>query len=76
VALGEAPFGITYVTDAAAEPRVSIAALFPETSHPPIRYPAALTQGADDAAAGFLAYLQSETANLAFTSHGFIPLLP
>lgn len=76
VALGEAPFGITYVTDAAAEPRVIIAALFPETSHPPIRYPAALTRGADDAAVGFLAYLQSETARLTFASHGFVPLLP
>ena len=43
VARGEAPFGIVYRTDAAAEPAVRIAAAFPPESHPPIVYPMALT---------------------------------
>ena len=42
VARGEAPLGIVYSTDAAAEPGVKIVATFPEDSHPPIIYPAAL----------------------------------
>ena len=50
VAAGEAPYGIVYATDAAAEDNVSIAGTFPAGSHPPIRYPAALLTGAADAA--------------------------
>ena len=42
VARGEAPLGIVYSTDAAAEPGVRIVATFPAESHPPITYPAAL----------------------------------
>ena len=34
VALGEAPLGIVYETDAKIEPRVRIVGLFPDTSHP------------------------------------------
>ena len=43
VATGEAPLGIVYQTDAAADPGVKIVGTFPEDSHPPIIYPAALT---------------------------------
>jgi hypothetical protein len=32
----EAPLGIVYATDAAADPRVKVAGTFPEDSHPPI----------------------------------------
>jgi molybdate transport system substrate-binding protein len=39
---GEADSGIVYATDAALAPRVQAAARFPRSSHPPIRYPAAL----------------------------------
>ncbi|MGZ9810424.1 molybdate ABC transporter substrate-binding protein [Pseudoroseicyclus sp. H15] len=72
VALGAAPYGIVYATDAAAEPRVSIAATFPEESHAPITYPgAALTPGpAED----FLSYLQSPEALAIFTQADFLPL--
>ncbi len=42
VARGEAPLGIVYATDAAAEPNVHVVATFPSDSHPPIIYPAAL----------------------------------
>src|SRR5258706_11798115 len=49
VARGEAPFGIVYSTDAAAEPNVRIVGAFPEGSHPPIVYPAAVTRDAKSA---------------------------
>jgi len=73
VATGEAPLGIVYATDAAAERRVSVVATFPESSHPPIVYPvAAITD--TEAAASMLAYLRSDAAREAFARHGFVPL--
>src|SRR5207244_12609754 len=36
VSRGEAPLGIVYQTDAAADKNVKIVAAFPESSHPPI----------------------------------------
>lgn len=41
VALGAAPYGITYATDAVAEARVHVVGTFPADSHPPIIYPVA-----------------------------------
>ena len=52
VARGEAPLGIVYQTDAAAEPNVKIVGTFPEDTHPPIIYPIALTPGADQSRRG------------------------
>ncbi len=46
VARGEAPLGIVYATDAAAEPQVRVVDLFPESSHAPITYPMAATTSA------------------------------
>lgn len=76
VALGETPLGITYATDALAEPGVSILATFPADSHPPIIYPAALTvEGmTPDLAGAFLAYLQSPVARDIFANAGFTSL--
>jgi molybdate transport system substrate-binding protein len=71
VARGEAPLGVVYETDARAEPKVGIAAVFPESSHPPIRYPAALTRDARPEARGFLDYLSSPAARAVFTGAGF-----
>lgn len=72
VAAGEAPFGIVYASDAAAEPRVSVVATFPDDSHPPILYPAALlTTAADPADAAFLAALTSPQARATFAAQGF-----
>lgn len=72
VALGEAPFGIVYVTDATAEPRVSIVAVFPETSHPPIRYPAAIIAGhRTEPVLAFLSFLRGPQARAAFEHQGF-----
>ena len=57
VSRGEAPFGIVYYTDAVADSGVRIVDTFPETTHPPIIYPVALTAGATHPdAAAFLAY--------------------
>lgn len=68
VALGEAPFGITYATDAMADPRVTVVASFPADSHPPITYPlAALTE----AGLPFAAYLRSPEARTVFEAQGF-----
>ena len=73
VALGEAPMGVVYATDAAAEPRVAILGTFPEESHPPIVYPAARVAGAADPAQAdaFLAHLRGPEGRAAFAAAGF-----
>lgn len=69
---GEAPFGVVYATDAAGNPRVSVAATFPSESHAAISYPFAIVAGRDGPAArAFLAGLQSPTALAIFRRHGF-----
>lgn len=73
VALGEAPLGIVYASDAKAEQRVTVLATFPPDSHPAITYPAALV--ADSTAVGaqeLLTFLQSPIAKEVFLRHGFI----
>ena len=75
VARGEAPLGIVYDTDAKAEPKVRIVGLLPDSSHPPIIYPAALTaRTPNPAAAAFLSHLSSEAAAAIFRRNGFIVL--
>jgi molybdate transport system substrate-binding protein len=75
VARGEAPLGIVYSTDAAAEPKVRIVASFPEDSHPPIIYPAALTKDSKNAdAKAFLDFLRSAKARATFEKQGFTVL--
>ncbi len=72
VAVGEAPYGIVYATDAIAEARVRVVATFPADSHPEIAYPAAVVAGSDVAAAGdFLDFLQGPEADEVFLRHGF-----
>ncbi|SPF78234.1 molybdate ABC transporter substrate-binding protein [Pseudoprimorskyibacter insulae] len=72
VATGEAPFGITYTTDAAASADVSIVYTFPADSHPPITYPiAAIAGGNTRLGAEFLSYLRGPEARAAFTAEGF-----
>jgi molybdate transport system substrate-binding protein len=68
----EAPLGIVYATDAAADKQVRIVATFPEDSHPPIVYPAAeVASGGNPAAGAFLAYLESGRARSFFERQGF-----
>ncbi len=75
VALGEAPFGIVYATDARAEPRVSVVGTFPDDTHPPIVYPVARTAGStSDAAQSLLDFLATPAARAAFAAQGFTVL--
>src|SRR5947199_9463436 len=72
VGRGEAPLGIVYSTDAAAEPNVKIVGAFRADSHPPIIYPAALTKDTKSAdSKTFLDYLKSSKARPAFEKQGF-----
>lgn len=71
VARGEAPLGIVYSTDAAVEPQVRVVDLFPESSHPPITYPAAATATASPETESFLKFLRSDAARAIFTKAGF-----
>lgn len=72
VAQGETPLGIVYDTDARSEPRVRIVGLFPDESHPPIVYPAALVAASrNEAAAGYLAFLETPNAAAIFRKYGF-----
>jgi molybdate transport system substrate-binding protein len=75
VALGEAPLGIVYATDARAEPRVEVLGTFPADTHPPIVYPVARTASSpSDAATSFLDFLATPEARAAFEAEGFTVL--
>ena len=77
VARGEAPAGIVYATDAAADPAVKILGAFPADSHPPILYPVAMTARASDAdARAFFDFLQSDAAVPAYRKQGFTVVPP
>jgi molybdate transport system substrate-binding protein len=72
VSRGEAPLGIVYETDVAADPGVKIAGIFPEDSHPPIIYPIAVTAITKNAEASrYLAWLHSPAAAPFFEKQGF-----
>ncbi len=72
VARREAPAGIVYATDAAAEPNVVVVAEIPAASHAPIRYAAAITKDADPGAEKFFDYLVTPEAMSNFSAHGFV----
>ena len=76
VARGEAPLGIVYRTDALVEPAVRIVDTFPDTSHAPIVYPAALIKDARPGTAKFLAFLTAAPARALFDKAGFSVLAP
>ncbi|MBU2956265.1 molybdate ABC transporter substrate-binding protein [Paracoccus sp. 1_MG-2023] len=69
VARGEAPLGIVYATDAQVQPDVSVLGRFPDGSHAPIRYPAAMVTGGQDD--GFLDFLTSDAARRVWRDFGF-----
>lgn len=72
VSRGEAPYGIVYQTDAAADPGVKIVGTFPEDSHDPIIYPVAILSGSGNAAAApYLQFLTSREALSFFEKEGF-----
>lgn len=71
VATGAAPLGIVYLSDAMADPRVTVVGRFPADSHQPIVYPAALTAWGKPSARQFLTYLQDDAVTDAFLEQGF-----
>lgn len=72
VALGEAPLGIVYATDALPEPRVAVLSEIDPALHAAIVYPAAILREGDSAPArAFLAYLGGPEAGAVFLRHGF-----
>jgi molybdate transport system substrate-binding protein len=72
VARGEARLGIVYATDARAEPMVEVVGVFPDDSHPPIVYPAAvISSSTNPDAEAFVTYLSSPKAQEIFTAQGF-----
>src|SRR5579864_3532841 len=76
VAFGEAPLGIVYDTDARTEPKVRIVGLFPDSTHPPIMYPAAEVGASHNSlGSAYLGFLQGPDAAAIFSKYGFV-LLP
>ncbi|WP_338445181.1 molybdate ABC transporter substrate-binding protein [Pelagerythrobacter marensis] len=72
---GEVDAAIVYASDAAASPKVFVAARVPAGAHPPVRYPAAVLARAKHPDGGaFLAHLASPAARRVFLHHGFAPL--
>ena len=72
VSSGEAPLGIVYATDAAADDNVTVAGTFPADSHPPIVYPAAAVAASRNPLnRRFLAWLRGPAARAAFERQGF-----
>jgi molybdate transport system substrate-binding protein len=72
VATGEAPYGLVYASDAVAGDNVTVVGQFPETSHAPITYPAALlTEAADAADRAFFEALSADAADATFAAQGF-----
>ena len=72
VSRGEAPYGIVYRTDAAADPGVTVVGTFPEDSHPPIIYPIAILANAKSAeTSAYLDFLKSAEAAPFFEKEGF-----
>ena len=74
VEAGDADAAVVYRTDALSSDEVAVAFEVPEDEGPAIAYPAAILADAPNraGAARFLAYLQGETARLAFRQAGFI----
>ncbi len=68
VARGEAPLGIVYATDAAAETGVRVLYNVPDAMHGPIVYPAAALS---EAGTTFVEFLQADAARAVFAAHGF-----
>ena len=70
---GEVDLGVVYQTDAATSKKVRIIYQFPDSSHSPIVYPAAVLRDTrhKDLAQAFLDYLQTAEVAAIFEKHGF-----
>lgn len=76
VARGEVDAGIVYRTDAQVQPAVRVAFAFPQGSHRPVRYPAAVLSRSrrKELATAFLAYAAGAEARTVFQAAGFVVL--
>lgn len=73
VARGDTPLGLVYSTDAAIEPGVAVVAKLPQSSHPRIRYLAALTTTrTHPSAQAFVDFLEEPRAQEVLHSLGFL----
>jgi molybdate transport system substrate-binding protein len=69
---GAAPFGIVYLTDAKASPKVRVGGIFPRGSHPAINYPIArLARSNNPEGEGFRRFLLSSRGRAIFARFGF-----
>jgi molybdate transport system substrate-binding protein len=74
---GEARLGVVYSTDARITDKVVVVGLFPEETHPPIRYPAAIIKGRSSSEAKeFMEFLKSDHGARIFGKYGFTSLVP
>ncbi|MET1163344.1 MAG: molybdate ABC transporter substrate-binding protein, partial [Pseudoxanthomonas sp.] len=72
VARGEAPLGVVYGSDAQAESKVRVVAVFPEKTHAPIVYPVArIAASRNPRAAAFVRWLATPAASDIFRARGF-----
>jgi molybdate transport system substrate-binding protein len=75
VARGDVPIAIVFATDAATDSGVEIVGIFPDDTHPKIRYPVAiLAQSRNPAGSRFLDFLKSPTARAVFGKFGYVTL--
>jgi len=69
----ESPLGIVYSTDAAISNKVKVAGIFPEYSHPPITYQAAIIkENSTKPGLAFYTFLKSLQARKIFQKYGFL----
>jgi molybdate transport system substrate-binding protein len=72
VSRGEAPYGIVYQTDVSSDPGVAVVGTFPESSHPPIIYPIAITADSKNPdTQAYFDFLKSAKAVPLFEHEGF-----
>ena len=72
VAKGEAPLGVVYRSDAVSEPAVRVVDTFPDASHVPIVYPAAIVTDHDTPPARkLLDLLHAPSSQAIFVRYGF-----
>jgi len=71
VANSDTSLGVVFDTDAAQEPGIKVAGVFPDGSHPSIVFSFALTAGASREAANLSAFLRGSDAAATFQRFGF-----
>jgi len=72
VARGEAPLAVVFSTDAKGVAGIKVSGVFPENSHPPIVFPAAILRDSHDPdAARFFSFLTSPKAAAVFARFGY-----